>query len=346
MIVHYPVTVRALELIGFEGPASLQLGERPLAEPGPGEVRVRFRNMALNHLDVFITRGLPKRPLPAILGSDGAGIVDAIGGDVSNVNVGDEVVLYPIVTCGSCPACRAGQEVHCPQMAILGEHTDGTFQDALVVPASICHPRPKHLSFEETAALPLAWLTAWRLLFTRGRLQSGDWLVIVGIGGGVATACLMLARAHGLHVIATSRDEAKRKRALELGAEAAFPSDSFSKAVMQATQGAGARAVVDTVGPATLDESIRSLAREGMILTVGATSGPKVELLLPRMWFRHLSLVTSTMGNHTEFVSMLDDVNRYQLRPPVDRVFALADGAAAFEHLEAGEQFGKVVLSA
>jgi zinc-binding alcohol dehydrogenase/oxidoreductase len=231
-------------------------------------------------------------------------------------------------------------------MTILGEHTDGTFQEALVVPASICHPRPSHLSFEETAALPLAWLTAWRLLFTRGGLRAGDWLVIVGVGGGVATACVMLARAHGVHVIATSRDPAKRERALQLGAEVALPSEAFSKAVQEATGGAGARAVVDTVGPATLDESIRSLGREGMILTVGATSGPKVELLLPRMWFRHLALITSTMGNHSEFRSMLDDVNTHTLHPPVDRVFALDEGDQAFAHLEAGNQFGKVVLAA
>jgi zinc-binding alcohol dehydrogenase/oxidoreductase len=338
--------VRALELVGFDGPDSLRLGERLEPAPGLGEVRVRFRNMALNHLDVFITRGLPKRPLPAILGSDGAGVVDAVGEGVQSVREADEVVLYPIVSCGHCAACRVGQEVHCPQMAILGEHTDGTFQEQLVVPAGNCHPRPAHLSWEETAALPLAWLTAWRLLFTRGRLQSGDWLVLVGIGGGVATACLVLAKAHGLHVIATSRDEAKRQRALEFGADAAFSSEGFSKAVQQATDGAGARAVVDTVGPATFDESIRSLAREGMILTVGATSGPKVDLLLPRMFFRHLALITSTMGNHSEFRAMLDDVNTYHLRPPVDRVFPLAEGRAAFAHLEAGEQFGKVVLSA
>ena len=338
--------MRALELVGFEGPASLQLGERAETEPGPGEARVRFSNMALNHLDVFITRGLPKRPLPAILGSDGAGVIDAVGAGVDRVQIGDEVVLYPIVTCGQCAACQAGQEVHCPKMAILGEHTDGTLQDALIVPASICHPRPAHLSFAETAALPLAWLTAWRLLFTRGRLNAGDWVVLVGIGGGVATACLLLAKAHGLHVIATSRDEGKRQRALELGAEVALASEGFSKAVQAATGGAGARAVVDTVGPATFDESIRSLGREGMILTVGATSGPKLELLLPRMWFRHLALLTSTMGNHSEFRSMLEDVNTYQLRPPVDRVFPLQDGAQAFAHLEAGEQFGKVVLSA
>ena len=337
--------VRVLELVGFEGPRSLQLGERPEPRPGPGEVRVRFRNMALNHLDVFITRGLPKRPLPAILGSDGAGIVDAVGEGADSIAVGDEVVLYPIVTCRECAACQAGQEVHCPKMAILGEHTDGTFEEQLVVPAAICHPRPAHLSWEETAALPLAWLTAWRLLFTRGGLKSGDSLVLVGIGGGVATACLLLGRAHGLRVIATSRDAAKRHRALDLGADAALPSEAFSKAVQEVTGGLGARAVVDTVGPATFDESIRSLAREGMILTVGATSGPKLELLLPRMWFRHLALITSTMGNHSEFRAMLDDVNAHQLRPPVDRVFPLSEGAAAFAHLEAGDQFGKVVLS-
>lgn len=307
---------------------------------------MRLHNMALNHLDVFITRGLPKRPLPAILGSDGAGTVDAVGEGVTSARAGDEVVLYPIVTCGQCAACKAGQEVHCPKMSILGEHTDGTLQETLVVPAGLCHPRPAHLSWAETAALPLAWLTAWRLLFTRGGLKAGDWVVLVGIGGGVATACLLLGKAHGLHVIGTSRDAAKRQRALDLGADAAYASEAFSKLVQQATGGTGARAVVDTVGPATFDESIRSLGREGMLLTVGATSGPKLELVLPRMWFRHLALVTSTMGNHSEFRCMLDDVNTHQLRPPVDRVFPLAEGAQAFAHLEAGEQFGKVVLSA
>src|SRR5207244_5127934 len=176
-------------------------------------------------------RGLPKRPLPAILGSDGAGVVDAVGADVDNVRLGDEVIMYPIVTCGTCDACKAGQEVHCPKMAILGEHTDGTLQEALVVPASICHSRPGHLSMAETAALPLAWLTAWRLLFTRGRLSTGDWVVLVGIGGGVATACLLLGKAHGLHVVATSRDEHKRQHAVQLGADAAVPSEAFSKAV-------------------------------------------------------------------------------------------------------------------
>jgi len=342
----YPCRVRALELVGFDGPSSLQVGERSEQPPSPHEVRVRLRNMALNHLDVFITRGLPKRPLPAILGSDGAGVVDAVGDSVENVHLGDEVVVYPIVACGRCPACQAGQEVHCPKMAILGEQTDGTLQEALNVPAANCHPRPPHLSWEETAALPLAWLTAWRLLFTRGGLQAGDWLVLVGIGGGVAMASLLLGKAHGLRVIVTSRDPDKRERGLALGADAALPSEAFSKAVQELTDGAGARAVVDTVGPATLDESMRSLSREGMVLTVGATSGPRLDLLLPRMWFRHLSLITSTMGNHDEFRNMLRDVNTHQLRPPIDRVFPLEQGAAAFAHLEAGQQFGKVVISA
>lgn len=302
--------------------------------------------MALNHLDVFISHGLPKRALPAVLGSDGAGVVEAVGDGVASVRAGDEVLLYPVESDGTCPACRRGQEVHCPNMAILGEHTEGTFQESLVVPATLCHPKPRHLSWDEAAALPLAWLTAWRLLFTRGQLVAGDTLVVVGIGGGVATACLLLAKAHGLRVIVTSRDATKRSRALALGADAALPSSGFSKAVQEATDGAGARAVVDTVGPATLDDSLRSLAREGMVLTVGATSGPRLDLLLPRLWFRHLSIVTSTMGNHGEFAAMLADVIQHRLRPPVDRTFPLADGAAAFAHLEAGDQFGKVVLRA
>ena len=193
--------------------------------------------------------------------------------------------------------------------------------------------------------MPLAWLTAWRLLFTRGRLQSGDWLVIVGIGGGVATACLLLGKAHGLRVIATSRDEHKRERALELGADAALPSEGFSKSVQALTDGAGARAVVDTVGPATLDESVRSLGREGMLLTVGATSGPKVEILMPRLWFRHLSIVTSTMGNHGEFRSMLDDVNQFGLRPPWIASSASPRAAKPSPTWSPAHQFGKVVIA-
>ncbi len=336
--------MRALELVGFDGPASLRVAERREPTPGPGEVRVRFRAMALNHLDVFVTRGLPKRPLPAVLGADGAGVVDAVGEGVDPSRVGEEVVIYPVVSCDRCAWCGRGDQVLCENFGILGEHVDGTLQEALVVPESRVFARPPHLSWQESAALPLSWLTAWRLLFTRGRLRSGDTLVVVGIGGGVAIASLQLARAHGLRVFVTSRDEAKRDRALALGADAAFPSEAFGNAVREAT-GGGARAVVDTVGPATLDESLRALGKEGVLLTVGATSGPKVEILLPRLWFRHLSLVASTMGNRPEFAAMLEDVERFALRPPVDAVYPLARGAEAFARLESGAQFGKVVLT-
>lgn len=336
--------MRALELQGFDGPSSLRLVERPEPHPGAREVRVRLHAMALNHLDVFITRGLPKRALPAVLGADGVGVIDAVGEGVEAARVGEEVLAYPIVSCRRCAACQAGQEVHCPEMAILGEHRDGTLQEAIVVPDENCHRRPAHLSWEEAAALPLTWLTARRLLFTRGRLVAGDTLVLVGIGGGLAIACLLLAKARGLRVIVTSRDAAKRELATALGADLALSSDGFSKAVRDATGGAGARAVVDTVGQPTIEESLRSLAREGVLLTVGATAGPKVELLMPRLFFRHLSIVTSTMGTHGEFRAMLDDVVQHRLRPVVDRVFPLADGPAAFAHLESGAQFGKVVV--
>ena len=170
------------------------------------------------------------------------------------------------------------------------------------------------------------------------------WSSSASAAGSRPPACCS-ARRTDCASIATSRDEHKRERALELGADAALPSEGFSKSVQALTDGAGARAVVDTVGPATLDESVRSLGREGMLLTVGATSGPKVEILMPRLWFRHLSIVTSTMGNHGEFRSMLDDVNQFGLRPPVDRVFGLAQGGEAFAHLESGAQFGKVVIA-
>ena len=336
--------MRALELTGFDGPASLRIAERGTPDPGPGEARVRFRASALNHLDVFVTRGLPKRPLPAVLGADGAGVVEAVGDGVDRARVGEEVVLYPVVSCGACESCRRGEEVHCEKFGILGEHVDGTFQDALVVPERNLFARPRHLTWTEAAALPLSFLTAERLLFTRGGLRTGDALVVVGIGGGVALASLLLAKARGLRVYVTSRDEAKRERAKALGADGAFPSAGFAKAVRDATGGEGARAVVDTVGPATIDESFRALAREGMVLSVGSTSAPKIELVMPRLFFRHLSLVTSTMGTSREFASMLAAVERAKIRPVVDATYPLESGAEAFARLEAGEQFGKLVL--
>lgn len=336
--------MRALELVGFDGPGSLRLGDRPEPAPGPRQVRVRLRASALNHLDVFVTRGLPKRPLPAILGADGAGVIDAVGVGVERRRVGDEVVIYPVVSCGACEWCTRREEVHCPTFGILGEHIDGTFQESLVVAERSAFTRPQRLSWPEVAALPLSFLTAWRLLFTRGRLGRGDSLVIVGIGGGVALAALLLGKARGLRVFVTSRDPAKLERAKMLGADAAYPSNAFAKPVREATGGAGARAVVDTVGPATFEESFRALAREGELLTVGSTSGPKVELMLPRLFFRHLSLVTSTMGTSREFEAMLADVARFHIRPVVDETYPLAKGADAFARLEAGEQFGKIVL--
>ena len=307
-------------------------------------MRVRFHASALNHLDVFVTRGLPKRDLPAILGADGIGVIDAVGDGVDPRRIGEEVVLYPVVSCGSCEWCARQAEIHCERFGILGEHVDGTFQEALAMPHRAAYGKPSHLTRREAAALPLSFLTAWRILFTRGALTAGDALVIVGIGGGVALAALLLGIARGLRVFVTSRDPDKRARATALGASGAFPSDAFAKAVRDATAGRGARAVLDTVGPATFDESIRALAREGMLLTVGSTSGPKLELQLPRLFFRHLSLVTSTMGTSAEFGAMLDDVARFKIRPVVDEVFPLARGADAFARLEAGEQFGKIVL--
>jgi len=336
--------MRALELIGFDGPSSLRIAERAEPEPAGGQVRVRFRASALNHLDVFVTRGLPKRPLPAILGADGAGVIDAIGDGVASERLRREVVVYPVASCGTCEWCARREEVHCAKFGILGEHLDGTFQEALAVRDLAAYPRPAHLSWPEAAALPLSFLTAWRLLFTRGHLDRGDTLVIVGIGGGVALAALLLGTARGLRVFVTSRDGGKLKRALDLGAAGAFPSDAFANAVREATGGAGARAVLDTVGPATFDESFRALAREGMLLTVGSTSGPKVEVQLPRLFFRHLSLITSTMGTSREFEAMLRDVERFEIHPIVDAVFPLERGDEAFARLEAGDQFGKLLL--
>jgi NADPH:quinone reductase-like Zn-dependent oxidoreductase len=330
------------------GIENLQFGERPQREPGPGEVRVRLRTAALNHLDLFVLGGMPGIPigLPHIGGADGAGTVEALGPGVDGVDIGSEVVFDPGLSCGSCEYCRAGEQSLCVRFGVLGEHNDGTFAESVVVAAASVAPKPEHLSWEESAAFGLTYLTAWRMLINRGGLRPGETVLIHGIGGGVSLACLQLARLVGARVIVTSRAQAKLERALELGADEAIPADDqVARSVRGLTGKRGADVVVDSVGEATWMSSLKAAAKGGRIVTCGSTSGPNPKEEIRLIFWNQLSIIGSTMGSRDDWRRLMAAVNAHRLRPVVDEVMPLADGVAAYERLEQAQQFGKIVLA-
>jgi NADPH:quinone reductase-like Zn-dependent oxidoreductase len=343
-MAHSPEVLSQGRVAAYEepiGPAGVRISERPRTQPGPGAVAVAIRAASINHLDLWMAHGAQRVTPPRVIAADGAGVVEA-SGDPS-WKPGDEVVLFPTLCCWECDWCRAGENVKCARFGILGEHSDGTACELLHIDARNLFRKPASLTWAEAAAFPLTFLTAWRMLTTRARLRAGETVLVVGAGAGVAVAAISIAKYLGARVLATSRSEAKRRRAMELGAEAAFDSAQFSKAVREAT-GDGADVVFEHVGPATLDESFRSLAMGGRIVTCGSTSGVKAEISMPRLFFRQADLLGSTMGNASEFEAVLQAIDG-GLRPVVDSVYPLSDVQAALARLDAAEQFGKVVLS-
>jgi NADPH:quinone reductase-like Zn-dependent oxidoreductase len=304
-------------------------------------VAVAIRAASLNHLDLWLAHGAQRVKPPRVIAADGAGIVHSSGDPAWKS--GDEVVIFPTLCCWECERCRAGENVYCERFGILGEHADGTACELIHVDARNVFAKPPTLSWEEAAAFPLTFLTAWRMLTTRAQLKPDETVLVVGAGAGVAVAAIQIARHIGARVLATSRSEAKRERAMELGADAVFESSGFSAAVRAAT-GDGVDVVFEHVGPATLDESMRSLALGGRIVTCGSTSGVKAEVSMPRLFFRHAGLLGSTMGNASEFEAVLKAMDR-GLRPVVDSVYPLSEVRDALTRLDAAEQFGKVVLS-
>jgi len=327
--------VRAVRIHADGGPDVLVLEEAPDPVAGPGEVLVRLRASALNHLDVWIRRGLPSVPKPRILGADGAGVVEALGEEVSGFEPGERVVLNPGIEVG-------GGRIH-----VIGEHGDGTNAELIAVPATNVHPIPDDLSFEEAAAFPLVFETAYRMLVTRAALREGEWVLAWGIGGGVSTATLAIGKALGANVIVTSSSEAKLERARELGADATVnhATGDVKDAVKEATGGRGADIVVETVGEATWATSLQVAAPGGRITVCGATSGPNPPAALHRVWWKQLSILGSTMGTGDDFAGAFELVMSGRARPVVDTVFPLEEIRAAHERLEGGEQLGKIVLT-
>jgi NADPH:quinone reductase-like Zn-dependent oxidoreductase len=307
------------------GPEVLQLEEVPDPIAGPGEVLVRLRASALNHLDVWIRKGLPSVPKPRILGADGAGI---------RVDTGERVVINPGI--------EAGKTIH-----VIGEHGDGTNAQLIAVPATNVYPIPEGLSFEDAAAFPLVFETAYRMLVTRAALQEGEWVLLWGIGSGVSTAGLAIARALGARTIVTSSNDAKLARARELGADVALnhATGDVVAAVKEATDGHGADVVVEHVGEATWKKSLDLAAYGGRITVCGATTGPNPPAALHRIWWKQLSILGSTMGRKGDFEGAYRLIAEGRARPVVDEIVPLSEIRAAHARLEAGEQLGKIVLT-
>jgi NADPH:quinone reductase-like Zn-dependent oxidoreductase len=316
--------VKAIRIHEDGGPEVLRYEEAPDPEPRDGEVLVELRAASLNHLDVWIRQGLPSVPKPRILGADGAGVL---------AGTDERVVINPgILENGA--------------MHIVGETRDGTHAELIAVPRDYVHPIPGDLTFEEAAAFPLVFETAYRMLVPRARLQEGEWVLVWGIGGGVATAALSIAKALGAHVVVTSSSDEKLARAKELGADAVVnhATGDVVAAVKDVT-GGGAHVVVDDVGEATWKRTLDAARPEGRVVVCGATSGPNPPAALHRVWWKQLSILGSTMGTPDDFRGVLDLIAAGKARPVVDRVFPLAEARAAHERLEAGEQLGKIVLS-
>lgn len=329
---------------GKEPDISLEEVETP--RPSAGHVLVRLRWAALNRLDIWVKGGLPGGRYPLIMGADGAGIVEEPGEGVRDIAAGEEVLLDPTISCGSCEYCAAGEESLCTRIELLGEGTNGTFAQYISVPRPNVHRVPKGFSLREAAAFPLTFVTAWRMLFTKACLRKGEWVLIHGVGGGVSTACLVLCGMAGARIIVTSKSDEKLERARERGAAYGI---NYEKADVEAevrriTAKRGVDVVVDSVGKSTFPASIRSLARGGRLVTCGATSGPDPTADVVRIFWNQLSILGSTMGSRREFRDMVDAVEKMQLRPIIDSGFRMEDLNRALARLEEGRQFGKIVL--
>ncbi|HKE89863.1 MAG TPA: zinc-binding dehydrogenase [Gemmatimonadales bacterium] len=323
----------------------------PAAAPGPGEVRVAIKAAALNHLDLFVIRGLPGLPktLPHILGSDGAGVVESVGAGVTAVRPGERVLINPGISDYSCEFCLKGEQSLCVRYGILGEHLPGTMAELATVPVHNVLPVPETtppITWAEAAAFSLVTLTAWRMVVTRAQLQAGEWVLVWGIGGGVSLAALRIARLVGARVIATSSSDAKLMRARELGAEVMVNhrTQQVPQVVRELTGKRGVDVVVENVGEATWGDSLRCLAKGGRIVTCGGTTGPKLVTDVRPLFWHQFTILGSTMGNAAEYREVVRRLGQGELRPIVDATFPLSRARDGFERLQRGDQIGKVVV--
>jgi NADPH:quinone reductase-like Zn-dependent oxidoreductase len=329
------------------GPEVVRIEEVPRPSAGRGEVLVQVHAAAMNHLDLWVRRGLPiETTMPHIGGSDIAGVIVEVGPDVVGVSEQQRIVVNPVLSCGRCHACVGGQQSMCSEFRIIGEHTNGGFAEFVAVPAANVYPLPGTVSFEDAAALPVSYQTAWRALISRARLRAGEDVLVLGASGGTAIAAVQIARLAGGRVFAVTSGADNVARVRALGAHQVYDRTEvdFSKEVFRDTGKRGVDVVVENVGAATWRASLRTLARGGRLVTFGATTGPIGETDLRLLFWKQLEIIGTTMASRAEFEDMLRVALRGELVPIIDQVLPLDQASAAHERLEAGAQFGKIVL--
>ncbi len=326
----------------------LQHKDVPDPPVGDDEVLVRVRACALNHLDIWVRQGTPGIvvPLPHICGSEIAGDVAAIGPAVASVKVGDRVLISPGWNCGDCEFCRVGNESLCLHFRIVGAQVDGGYAELAKAPARFVIPIPPGLSYEEIAAVPLVFTTAWHMLITRAGLRAGESVLVLAAGSGIGSAAVQVAKLAGARVFATASNEEKLQRAEELGADVLinYATTNFAEEVLRHTDKRGVDVVFEHVGPATFHLSLQSLKRGGRLVTCGATTGPKAEFDIRYLFAKQLSIIGSMMGTRAELLTVLDLVARRKLKPVIDRALPLAEAAQAQRLMMERRHFGKLLL--
>jgi NADPH:quinone reductase-like Zn-dependent oxidoreductase len=347
--------MRALIIRGHGELSMLEHADHPKPQIAKdSEVSIAIRAAALNHLDLHTLRGLPGLALdfPHILGGDGAGVVDAVGSAVTSVQPGDRVMFNPGISCYACEQCLGGEQSLCVRYRLLGEHLPGTLAEYVVVPGANVvvipelPPSQPEISWGEAAAFSLATLTAWRMVMTRARLMPGETVLIWGIGGGVATAALGIAKLAGARAIVTSSSDRKLAAARELGADVTLNHEvvDVSHEVRKLTNKRGVDVVVENPGEATWEQSLRSLSKMGRLVTCGGTTGPMVTTDVRRLFWNQYTIMGSTMGNATEYRRIVGLLAQGRLRPHIDQEFPFENATDAFRRLERGEQLGKIVV--
>jgi NADPH:quinone reductase-like Zn-dependent oxidoreductase len=338
----------AIVLRAHGGPEVLVRETVDLAEPGPREARVRVRAVALNHLDLWVRRGMPNLELeyPHRLGADVVGEVEALGPGARGVDVGARVVVSPGISCGVCERCLSGQDNLCRRYAIVGEHTHGGYARHLNVPDANLLPYPGDLPFTQVAAVPLVFLTAWQMVVDKARVRPGQTVLVQAAGSGVSSAAIQIARLHGARVFATAGSDAKAERARGLGADEVinYKTHDFVDEVKRLTGKRGVDVVIEHVGGDVMTKSVLATTSGGRIVTCGATAGsqPKIDLL--HVFYRQIEILGSTMGSKGSLFGILEHVRKGTLRPVVDRVLPLWEAVEAHRALESRDAFGKIVL--
>jgi NADPH:quinone reductase-like Zn-dependent oxidoreductase len=340
--------MKALVFHEHGGPEVLRYEDSADPKPGRSDALIEVRATSINHIDIFLRRGMPgvKVPLPKVAGCDAAGIIREIGADVTGLKIGDRVTINPGISCGHCEFCAAGYGSQCTTYAMVGEHIDGAYAELVRVPAHIVMPIPDAVSFQDAAAAPLVFLTAWSMMITKGKIRAGEDVLILGAGAGVGTAAIQIAKLAGCRVIATASTDEKLERAKALGADILinYRKEEFDKRVRDITKRRGVDVVVDYIGADTWVQSLRSARKGGRVLTCGATTGFAPQTDLRHIFYRQVQVIGSTMGSHAEFIDVMNCVFRGQLKPVIDDVLPLAEGRRGHERIESRDVFGKIVL--